>query len=264
MTGKHFLILDLHHIICDGMSQTNLLTDFTRLYYNNEVKPLTIQMKDYAEWEHNFMLSEEYFKNREFWHNTFEKFTPGLNLPVANPLVNDLTDKGDNISFGFSKDELQPLFDYISQEEITLYAGIFSLYFLFISSISGREDIVIGSTASGRMQEELENVVGMFVKTLPVRFNINYELTFKQFIKELHGLLVEVNSKQIYDLTHIMADVNSQRINWLPVCLMLYLCFLIMKRVKTLIPTRKPPVLISNRQIPNTRLHCMLRNMITR
>lgn len=208
--GKHFLVLDLHHIICDGISQTNLLTDFTKLYYNDEVKPLAVQMKDYAEWEHNFMLSEEYFKNREFWHNAFENFVPGLNLPVVNPLINDLTDKGGNISFGLSKDELQPLFSYLNKEEITQYAGIFALYFLFISSISGQDDVVIGSTASGRMQDELENVVGMFVKTLPVRVNINYELTFKQFVKDLHAHLVEVNSKQIYDLTHIMADVNSQ------------------------------------------------------
>ncbi|MNY32164.1 Linear gramicidin synthase subunit B [compost metagenome] len=51
----------------------------------------------------------------------------------------------------------------------------------------------------------------MFVKTLPVRAIINYDSTFSEFVKYLHELLIEINSKQIYDLSNIMSDINSKR-----------------------------------------------------
>ncbi|AOM80160.1 non-ribosomal peptide synthetase [Pedobacter steynii] len=209
--GKHFFIMDLHHIICDGISQTILLTDFTQSYYDTDLSPLSIQLKDYAEWEYDFMLSTEYVKHREFWLGIFEKELPHFRLPVSNPLIDDLSDKGGNISFSLTKELFHPVFDLVKKDRITLASGIFSLYFLFISRLSGQDDLVIGSTTSGRMQEELEKVVGMFVKTLPVRAIINYDSTFSGFVKYLHELLIEINSKQIYDLSNIMSDINSKR-----------------------------------------------------
>lgn len=209
--GKKFLVVDFHHIICDGMSQMTLLSDFSSLYYGESLKPLNIQYKDYAEWEYNFKVSQDYITHREFWLDSFEGKIPKLNLPITNPAKNDITDKGGNITFKVSKKILAPFLEYLHTEEITTFSGLFSIYFMFLSQLTGDEDIVIGVASSGRMQQELEGVVGMFVKTLPIRYRMDPEMVCKDVVLDLHKYFIQAHSKQIYDLSDIIVELNNNR-----------------------------------------------------
>lgn len=209
--GGDVILADLHHIICDGMSQQILRSDFEALYAGLELQPLKIHYKDYAEWEHRFRETEDFISQRAFWLRQFEKEVPGLQLPTSGDQSGDLSDLGGNIHFKISRKQLQPLIDHLQQEELTLFTGIFSLYFVFVAQLSGQEDIVIGVTSSGRSQIELENVVGMFVKMLPVRYQIDPDASLEQLIASLHQYMVQATSNQYFDLADIIAALNSSR-----------------------------------------------------
>lgn len=205
------LMVDLHHIVCDGISQTVLRADFEALYAGMDLKPLAIQYRDYAEWEHRFRSTEDYLSQRTFWLQQFEDDVPKLNLPVVRVDETDLSDRGGNILFRIMREELQPLVDYLYAEDLTLFAGIFSIYFVFVAQLSGQEDIVIGVTSSGRTQIELENVVGMFVKVLPVRFQIDPSGSLQELIVCLYRYMARATSNQYFDLSDIMAALNASR-----------------------------------------------------
>ena len=209
--GNKILVVDTHHIICDGMSQINLLSDFSSLYSGEELKPIDIQYKDYAEWESAFKATEEYFSHREFWLRSFEGEIPRIELPTINSAVNGLSDRGGCVTFEIHKATLASLLDHLHKEEMTLFSGLFSLYFIFLSSLTGQEDLVIGIATSGRMQQELEPVVGMFVKTLPIRYRMDPFLAFKDLLKDINRCLIQANSKQVYDLADIVIELNNNR-----------------------------------------------------
>ncbi len=209
--GKRILIADIHHIVCDGMSQLILFTDFLKLYKGEGLKPLPIQYKDYADWENNFKTTDEYISHREFWLKNFEGDIPTLDLPTTNLGSKKGEDEGGNIMFEIDNTIINPILHILKEKEITTFSGLFSIFFIYLSQLTGQEDIVIGINTSGRIQEELENVVGMFVKTLPIRFQINSDLLFKDFVKNMHDYLIQAVSKQAYDLSTIVSELNNNR-----------------------------------------------------
>ncbi|MEO5564600.1 MAG: condensation domain-containing protein [Chitinophagaceae bacterium] len=210
-SGRVILLVDFHHIICDGMSQLILRSDFYKLYYGHTAEPLAIQYKDYAEWEHNYKSTEDYLLHRQFWLQSFEGRIPELDLPVINAEQNDLSDKGGNITFEISRTILGPVLEHALSKELTTGSALFSIYYLFLSQLTGQDDIVIGTAASGRMQQELESVVGMFVKTLPVRYRLDTKMSFASLLADLHKLLIQALSNQLYDLEDIVNDLNNKK-----------------------------------------------------
>ena len=208
---QKILIVDLHHIICDGMSQLNLFSDFLSLYKGEVLKPISLQYKDYAEWEYNFKTTDEYRSYREFWLKGFEGNIPKLAIPTISSNKMKISDKGGNVTFKIDCKVIMPIIEVLKDEEITTFSGLFSIFFIYLFQLTGQEDLVIGINTSGRMQYELENIVGMFVKTLPIRFQIDTSILFKDFAKQLHNYLIQANSKQIFDLVDIVSELNKNR-----------------------------------------------------
>ncbi|MCU0094354.1 condensation domain-containing protein [Bacillus sp. OR9] len=64
---QHLLILDIHHIIADGLSIGILIEELMDEYYGKELKELKLQYKDYAEWQQRFIQSEEFQRQKEYW-----------------------------------------------------------------------------------------------------------------------------------------------------------------------------------------------------
>jgi mycobactin peptide synthetase MbtE len=209
--GRQILVADFHHIICDGISQVNLLSELAISYNGGEPPAPPVQYKDYAEWEYNFRSSEEYLSHREFWLRNFEGAIPVLQLPTTHNVPGRSSEKGGSLTMEIPKIDLSSLLDNWNKEEITIFSGLFSLYFLFLSQLTGQEDIVVGIAASGRIQQELENVAGMFVKTLPIRHRLHTNRSFNALAKDINSYLIQANSKQMYDLSNIVMDLNQGR-----------------------------------------------------
>ncbi|MGD1959671.1 MAG: amino acid adenylation domain-containing protein [Fulvivirga sp.] len=210
--NKIILVLDIHHIICDGASQMNLFGDFLKLYNGDRLSPLKIQYKDYAEWEHQIKTTDYYLTQRKFWLKSFEGDIPTLELPVGKEnLLGVNNESGANQSFAIKKEAYEPIFHALKAEEITVFSGFCSIVVLFLSQLSGQEDIVLGINTSGRMQDELQPVIGMFAKTLPIRHKIDTGMPFKDYAKTIHQYLVEANSNQLYDMADIVKELNNGR-----------------------------------------------------
>src|SRR5699024_2468142 len=74
---QHYILLfDMHHIISDGFSINLIMKEFSALYQNQALAPLTVQYKDYSEWMHNRDMSAQ----RAFWLAQFEEEAPVLDL----------------------------------------------------------------------------------------------------------------------------------------------------------------------------------------
>lgn len=206
---ERLLVIDMHHLICDGMSQLLLLTDFMSFYKSVEIKPLSLQYKDFAEWEHQFRASAEYIRHREFWLKLFQSECPRLALPLLQPFTGKPFDKGSKLYSTIALTEMQPLLDFLKEEEITPFSGLFAAFAIFMARLCGQEDLVVGINTTGRMQEDMQNIVGMFVKTLPIRCAVPTQVPLRSVLKSIHHLLVQAQSSQVYDLADILRELNT-------------------------------------------------------
>ncbi|MCP5106661.1 MAG: non-ribosomal peptide synthetase, partial [bacterium] len=78
---KYIFMMDMHHIITDGISMDILEREFGLLLDGSSLPPLSLRYKDYAEWQ-NGDVQREYLKRQElYWLGRFAGEPPLLDLP---------------------------------------------------------------------------------------------------------------------------------------------------------------------------------------
>ncbi|KAF6624981.1 non-ribosomal peptide synthetase, partial [Paenibacillus sp. EKM10P] len=79
---QHVLMLDMHHIVSDGVSMGVLTEEFVRLYDGEKLPPLRIQYKDYAVWQQSEVHQKWMQRQEAYWLDTFRGELPVLDLPT--------------------------------------------------------------------------------------------------------------------------------------------------------------------------------------
>ncbi|MGO4294302.1 amino acid adenylation domain-containing protein [Chitinophaga sp. RAB17] len=182
---EYILIVDMHHIVTDGVSHVLLLNDFIQLYHGNQLPDVVLQYKDYAEWLHNSEQEHIKAKQRKFWLDRFADNNNGFDLPVdfSRPAIKDY--QGDRIHFSLSPGQTAALRAFTRAESATLFMTLLAVYNVLLSKLSGQEDVVVGTPVTGRSHSDMENILGMFVNILPLRNRPEGGLSFRQFLAEL-------------------------------------------------------------------------------
>ncbi|HYC27802.1 MAG TPA: condensation domain-containing protein, partial [Chitinophagaceae bacterium] len=68
-----------------------------------------------------------------------------------------------------------------------------------------------GTASAGRMQQDLDKIAGMFVKVLPVRYAVSTDMNFADFVKHIKKCLLQAASKEVYDISNIVSEINKNR-----------------------------------------------------
>ncbi|MCP4153045.1 MAG: non-ribosomal peptide synthetase, partial [bacterium] len=180
-----FMLIDMHHIITDGASQEILTKEFFAIYAGESLLPLKLQYKDYAEWQNSSEQKQQKKQQEETWLNLFSGEIPVLNLPTDYPRPEIHSFEGHKISFVLSKEAILSLKETAKETNTTLYMVILSIFTILLSKLSAQEDIIVGTPVAGRRHADLENIIGMFVNTLPMRSYPNGNKTVEEYLKEV-------------------------------------------------------------------------------
>lgn len=208
---SHIMLIDMHHIISDGISVQILIEEFGQLYDGLALPELSIQYKDYATWQSKFLDSEEMKKQEKYWLGQFENEPTVLQIDTdyQRPLIKDHA--GDVISFSIEADVAEGLGHIAKSQGATLFMVLLAAYNILLHRYSGQEDIVVGSPISGRRHEDLKGIIGMFVNTLAFRSYPMGEKSFTSFLVELKETVLNGLENQDYPLENIIDKLNSRR-----------------------------------------------------
>ncbi|UCH95958.1 MAG: amino acid adenylation domain-containing protein, partial [Candidatus Aminicenantes bacterium] len=209
--GKHILMVDMHHIISDGVSLEILSHEFTVLYNRQQVPELPIQYKDYALWQKRRKIRETTLKQEAYWLKVLGDEIPVLRLPYdfPRPKIQDFA--GGKMDFEIGKQETPGLKQLTLSQGATLYMVLLAAYTLLMSKLSGQEDIIIGTPTAGRQHPDLEGIIGMFVNTLVMRNRPWGEKTFKTFLNEVKINTLEAFENQDYQFEDLVEKVAVKR-----------------------------------------------------
>ncbi len=209
--GQYLLLLDIHHIISDGVSNKIFRKELIELYESKELTPLKIRYKDYAEWQGKESRKERIRNQEEYWLNEFAGEIPVLNLPLDYPRPPVQSFAGDTIAFDLSREELQALMNLSREEGTTLFMVLIAIFYILLVKLSGQEDIIIGTPTAGRGNPDLENIIGMFVNTLVLRSYPSAGKSFQEFLKEIKIKTLEAFENQDYPFEDLVELLNVDR-----------------------------------------------------
>ncbi|MCP4154096.1 MAG: AMP-binding protein, partial [bacterium] len=209
--NRCFLLVDMHHIISDGLSHNILKNDFAALYQDKKLPPLRIQYKDYSIWLKNSKQKETIRRQEAYWLRELDGEIPVLDLPLDFPRPAEQTYEGAAHYFEITAGEREKLNAICAHQGVTPYMVLLAIFNVLLSKLSGGEDIIVGTPTAGRSHADLEKIIGMFVNTLALRNFPTGAKTFLQFLRQVKSRTLRVFENQDYPFEDLVDRVAVAR-----------------------------------------------------
>jgi amino acid adenylation domain-containing protein len=213
---EHVLLVDMHHIICDGTSTGILVDDFIRLYRGDKPEPLRIRYKDYALWRHRLFESGSIEKQVSYWlnlHGGQGGEIPVLDLPTDFPRPAVFNFDGARHGFTLDAAATGGVKDLGARLGITATVSmtVMTALNILLHKYTGQEDIIIGGSIMGRAHADLRQVIGMFVNTLALRSYPRPAETCGQYLKKVSQANIAAFENQDVPFEELVNRLNPPR-----------------------------------------------------
>ncbi len=209
--GRGILWLDMHHIVCDGISREVVRNDFMLFAGGSAPLPLRIQYKDFSQWLHGGGVAEAIKQQEVYWLKQFGGEIPAPDLPTdyARPMVKSFA--GDTVPFEIPAPQTRILKDFALENGSTLYMVLLGAFNILLAKLGGREDIVVGTPVGGRRHADLDKIMGMFVNTLALRNHPAGGKTVTGFLHEVKERTLNAFENQDYPFEDLVEKVAVNR-----------------------------------------------------
>jgi amino acid adenylation domain-containing protein len=209
--NKHIFMLDLHHIITDGVSTRIFMKEFTILYKGTPLPPLKIHYKDFSGWQRNRKNKEIQKQQERYWLDKFKDDVPVLNFPTDFPRPTVQSFEGDSLTFRLDRGLTRKLKELTEKTGATLNMALVAVLYILISKYSGQEEVVVAIGIAGRTHADLEHMIGFFVNSLVIRSQPEGDKPFQQFLEEVKKNTLEAYENQDYPFDDLVDRLNLSR-----------------------------------------------------
>ncbi|MCP5104082.1 MAG: amino acid adenylation domain-containing protein, partial [bacterium] len=208
---RHILAVDIHHIVTDGFSMGIVVNEMMPLYNGGDLPELSVQYKDYSQWQNRSFQTGELKVQETSWKKTFEEDIPLLNLPAdfSRPSVQQF--EGSVFHFSTGPEMAGGIRKLALERDVTRYMLLMAVFNVFLSKLCGQEDIVVGTPIAGRRHSDLKQVIGLFVNTLAMRNFPSGEKPFEQFLNETKESALKAFENQDYPFEQLVEAVAVRR-----------------------------------------------------
>jgi tyrocidine synthetase-3 len=209
--GKVLLMVDMHHIISDGVSHEILLNHFAALYEDRQLPPIIVHYKDYAQWRHGELERQSVKQQESYWLEQYPGDIPVLALSTDFPRPAVQSFAGDSTGFRLPEAETEALKSLAVEEGASLYMVLLALHNILLSKLSGQEDIIMGTPIAARRHADLQSIIGMFVNTLALRHFPRAGLTFREFLQSVKTRTLDAFENQEYPFEDLVENICLDR-----------------------------------------------------
>jgi len=205
------LLIDIHHIVADGISWTILLKDLEYILNSKHVDPIPFSFAESSTQLNGKSLRTEYTEHKKFWLDYFSDIPAPLDLPTDFKRGNTQNFDGDIVEFKISGQKLQDLKKSASKAGVSMHVFLMSAYTALLKSVSGQDEFVISFPHSGRFDERFSDVAGMFAGTGLLSVNPVSNKSFSQYANELMRETFKVFDHLEYPFEEIVDGLDLER-----------------------------------------------------
>ncbi|MFE3515084.1 amino acid adenylation domain-containing protein [Streptomyces sp. NPDC059166] len=203
----HRLLVTCHHILLDGWSMPLLLSElFTAYAAGGDVRvlPAVTSYRSYLSW-----LSRQ---DTQAAANAYRELLSGLEEPTR--LVPTRPGRAPVLPHQhiarLDAAATARLTGWARARGVTLSSVLQGVWAVVLGALTGRDDLVFGTTASGRPPEipGVESMVGLFINTLPVRLQASASHSLAAVVKAAHEQHTALLPHQHLGLPRIQQDAG--------------------------------------------------------
>jgi amino acid adenylation domain-containing protein/non-ribosomal peptide synthase protein (TIGR01720 family) len=211
------LILTTHHVISDGWSTDVLLRELVALYndFAEQRQPtlpaLPIQYADFAHWQRQWMRGEVLEQQLSYWRDRLAGTLPVLELPLDRPRPAVQSFRGAYEPLVVSTELTEDLLALSREEGCTLFMTLFTVFLSLLHRYTRQDDIIIGTPSAGRNRHETEGLIGFFVNTLALRFDLSGEPTFRRLLQQVKEVALGAYTHQDVPFEKLVEELQPGR-----------------------------------------------------
>ncbi|MBM7459468.1 non-ribosomal peptide synthase/polyketide synthase [Rhodococcus coprophilus] len=186
---RHVVALVVHHIAIDGWSMQALARDLVAAYGARSAgaapawEPLPVGYADYALWQHGLLGGIDDPESvaaaqLAFWRETLAGAPDLLDLPTDRRRPSVPSFRGGTVTVDVPTAVYTACTELARAHEASLFMVLHTALAVLLARTSGTYDVTVGTPVAGRGHRALDDVVGMFVNTLPLRTRFDASLSF--------------------------------------------------------------------------------------
>ncbi|MEU0900766.1 amino acid adenylation domain-containing protein, partial [Streptomyces massasporeus] len=209
------LVCAFHHVLLDGWSTFDLLTQTYRAYADlaagrEPALPARRPFGAYVEWLERQDLAEA----ETYWRDTLAGFRAPTPLPaVRHSAPGHRTRSTARIARRLSPEASRELFAFARRQRLTVNTVLQGAWTLLLARHAGVDDVVFGATVSGRPADlpGAESMIGMLINTLPVRVRVDEAAPVADWLAEVQRAQVEARQYEYVPLPLVQACSEVER-----------------------------------------------------
>ncbi|MBR0962440.1 non-ribosomal peptide synthetase, partial [Bradyrhizobium japonicum] len=202
---RHWLIWTHHHILLDGWSSARLIAEVMQHNGEGRLPALQHRYRDYISWLNN----RDSDASAAFWRNA----TAGLDEPsfLAEGLIEQTSPQSsghDMLALELDPALTKRVQEFAARERVTMNTLVQAAWAQLLRQHTGQGTVCFGVTVSGRPPElaGAEEMVGLFINTLPVIDDVSPQQTVGAWLRELQDrnlALRDFGSTPLYEIQRL-------------------------------------------------------------
>ena len=186
---EHWLALIVHHLVTDGWSLEIVNRDLAE-FYNAAVegretkhRPVSVDYRDFAVWLASRAKPDT--RSASYWVDEVSDAPLLLELPPDHARNGVPAWKAWTEPVPVPPALLAHLERLCRDRDVTLYVLLVAAWAMLLQRSGGGDEIMIGSPLAGRIRPELEDAVGFFANTLPLRIGLAGNPSLAGFLRRV-------------------------------------------------------------------------------
>ncbi|MTJ09881.1 condensation domain-containing protein, partial [Anabaena sp. UHCC 0204] len=199
--NQHILIISLPALCADNRTIKNLVNQISQGYEQScqgkEISGDYVQYVQFSEWQNQLLTDEDAEEGRAYWQQQRINSLSALKLPDERQIKNHkfVTERYQLV---ISQELLTQINAFAQKYEKTPDVVLLACWQILIWRLTGEAEIVIGTAASRREYEELNDVLGLLATWLPIKTKFTPNLNFREVLAAVKQTLENATEWQDY------------------------------------------------------------------
>lgn len=211
------IILTVNHLIADswslGLVIQEIIKNYNALKNNEDFVPDTFSYLDYIKSEKEYKNSKKFENDKTFWNQTFSTIPEQATIPCSINGVKNVSYNAKRLGFELDRDIVSKINSFCRENGISTFNFFMAVFSIYIGRVSNIDDFVIGTPILNRSNFKEKHTTGMFISTVPVRFDNINDVSFKSLAGSVATKLMGILRHQKYSYNSILEDIRSKNGN---------------------------------------------------
>ncbi len=214
---EHALILNMHHIVCDGWSLGVLVRELGGLYeafsrhLPSPLPPLPVQYADFAVWQRCLLSGPVLEGLLAWWKRQLAGLPPLLELPADRPRPMVQTFRGSTLPVVLPPGTTAAVRELSRRAGATPFMTLLAAFLAQLHRYTRQDDLAVGSPIAGRDRVEIEGLIGFFVNTLVLRADLSGDLSFRELAARMRAVAAGAYAHQDLPFETLVQEIDPER-----------------------------------------------------